>query len=92
MTGIDFIHRLILTTKSSYLFEMDQYSFEVDPKATKPFIKKFFEEKYQVKVESVHTHTKIKRKKQLQTNKTIKTKTKIAILKLKPGYTLDFQN
>ena len=40
MTGIDFIHRLILTTKSSYLFEMDQYSFEVDPKATKPFIKK----------------------------------------------------
>jgi large subunit ribosomal protein L23 len=52
---IDLIQRPIITEKATLLLESNQYTFEVDPKATKPEIKAAIEMLFEVKVTRVNT-------------------------------------
>lgn len=51
----DIIKLPIITEKSSDLMENRKYTFEVDPRATKPQIRSAIEEIFGVEVVSVHT-------------------------------------
>ena len=51
----DLIRRPIITEKATLLLEQNQYTFEVDRKATKPEIKTAVEMLFEVKVTSVNT-------------------------------------
>ncbi len=51
----DLIRRPIITEKATLLLEQNQYTFEVDRKATKPEIKSAVEMLFEVKVTSVNT-------------------------------------
>ncbi len=52
---VDLIHRPIITEKATLLLESNQYTFEVDPKATKPQIQAAIELLFEVKVTAVNT-------------------------------------
>jgi large subunit ribosomal protein L23 len=45
----------VITEKSYRLIEKNQYTFDVDPRLTKPQIKKVFENLFQVNVLAVNT-------------------------------------
>lgn len=51
----DLIRRPLITEKATRLLEENKYSFEVDPRATKPDIKAAIEDLFDVKVVSVNT-------------------------------------
>jgi large subunit ribosomal protein L23 len=51
----DLIRRPIVTEKATLLLENNQYTFEVDPKATKPDIKAAIESLFEVKVVAINT-------------------------------------
>ena len=57
------IKRPLVTEKSTMTAERHRYGFEVDPKATKPEIKKAVEELYSVRVLSVATQNRKGRQK-----------------------------
>ncbi len=52
---IDHIKYPIITDKATKLLESNQYSFAVNPQATKPAIKRAIEYLFDVKVKSVNT-------------------------------------
>jgi large subunit ribosomal protein L23 len=57
----DLIHQVtimipLFTEKSARILENNQYTFDVDPKLTKPEIKNLLEKTFQVKVVSLNTH------------------------------------
>ncbi len=52
---IDYIKHPIITDKATKLLESNQYSFAVNPKATKPDIKIAIEYLFDVKVKSINT-------------------------------------
>lgn len=52
---IDLVRRPIVTEKATLLLENNQYTFEVDQKATKPQIRTAIETLFEVKVVSVNT-------------------------------------
>jgi large subunit ribosomal protein L23 len=51
----DLIRRPIITEKATLLLENNQYTFEVDRKATKPEIKAAVEMMFEVKVTGINT-------------------------------------
>lgn len=51
----DLVRRPIVTEKATILMELNKYTFEVTPKATKPEIKAAIEDLFQVKVVKVNT-------------------------------------
>jgi large subunit ribosomal protein L23 len=51
----DLIRRPIITEKATLLLENNQYTFEVDPRATKPEIKAAIELLFDVKVTGINT-------------------------------------
>lgn len=53
---IDLVKRPILTEKATIMMELNQFTFDVDRKATKPMIKQAIELLFPVKVKSVNTH------------------------------------
>jgi large subunit ribosomal protein L23 len=53
---IDLVKNVVLTEKSVRLIENNQYTFDVDPKLTKPQIRKLIEDFFNVKVTAVNTH------------------------------------
>lgn len=55
MEAADLVFRPLITEKATLLLENNQYSFEVDPRATKPEIKAAIEELFSVKVVGVST-------------------------------------
>jgi large subunit ribosomal protein L23 len=55
MPAADLIFRPLITEKATLLLENNQYSFEVDPRATKPEIKAAIEELFSVKVVGLST-------------------------------------
>jgi len=54
---IDYIKYPIITDKATKLLESNQYSFAVNPHATKPDIKIAIEYLFSVKVKSINTST-----------------------------------
>lgn len=51
----DLVRRPIVTEKATILMELNKYTFEVTPKATKPEIKAAIEDLFQVKVVKINT-------------------------------------
>lgn len=88
--GIDQIKYPLVTDKTTTLLNSDKYTFIVDPKISKPEIKKAIEFLFDVKVEKVNTcHLAIK-KSRLGQYKGTYPHYKKAIIKLKQGYSISY--
>jgi len=61
----DLVRRPIVTEKATILLEENKYTFEVDPRATKPQIKAAIEDLFDVKVLKVNTFNPPPRKKRV---------------------------
>ena len=85
----DVIKRPIITEKSSNLVENLQYTFEVDPKATKTEIKDAIEKIFKVKVVEIRTINVHRKAKRMQRYEGFKPAYKKAIVRLAPGQTID---
>ncbi len=78
---IDLVKNVVLTEKSVRLIENNQYTFDVDPKLTKPQIRKLIEDFFKVKVTAVNTH---------RLPSTSKKRSKRVIVTVKQGYSISF--
>jgi large subunit ribosomal protein L23 len=85
---IDLIKQFVFTGASINRIEYDQYTFDVDKRATKIEIKKFFENYYKAKVLRVNTYRPPSKKKRLGKYSGIRTTYKRAIVTLKYGETI----
>ena len=85
----DVIKRPIITEKSSNLVENLQYTFEVEPKATKTEIKDAIEKIFKVKVVEIRTINVHRKAKRMQRFEGFKPAYKKAIVRLVPGQTID---
>jgi len=85
---IDLVKRPILTEKSVRLIENNQYTFDVDPKLTKPQIKKFVEAAFNVDIIGVNTHRPPRRKRRLGAYEGYKKQYKRVIITIKSGQTI----
>jgi large subunit ribosomal protein L23 len=85
----DVIKRPIITEKSSNLVENLQYTFEVDPKATKTEIKDAIEKIFNVKVVEIRTINVHRKAKRMQRFEGFKPAYKKAIVRLAAGQTID---
>jgi large subunit ribosomal protein L23 len=84
------IKRPVLTEKSTFAMnERAQYSFLVDPRATKDDIKRAVEELYKVKVVGVNTQNRKGKHRRLKFGLTIEPTTKKATVKLAEGQTIE---
>ena len=84
----DVIKRPIITEKSSNLVENLQYTFEVEPKATKTEIKDAIEKIFKVKVVEIRTINVHRKAKRMQRFEGFKPAYKKAIVRLEPGQTI----
>ena len=85
----DVIKRPIITEKSSNLVENLQYTFEVDPKATKTEVKDAIEKIFKVKVVEIRTINVHRKAKRMQRFEGFKPAYKKAIVRLAAGQTID---
>ena len=85
----DVIKRPIITEKSSNLVENLQYTFEVDPKATKTEIKDAIEKIFKVKVIEIRTINVHRKAKRMQRYEGFKPAYKKAIVRLAAGQSID---
>lgn len=81
----DLIFRPIITEKATRLLEDNQYTFEVDPRATKPQIKAAIESLFEVKVLDISTMKPPRKKKRVGRFAGTRAQVKRAIVKLKEG-------
>lgn len=80
----DLIRKPIVTEKATMLMENNQYTFEVERKATKPEIKAAIEQLFDVKVISVNTLIQPHKKKRVGRFAGYKPRYKRAIVRLAP--------
>ena len=85
---IDLVKYPVITEKSYRLIEKNQYTFDVDPRLTKPQIKKVFENLFQVNVLAVNTHLPPVEKKRLGRQQGYKTRYKRVIITIKQYQTI----
>ena len=84
------IKRPILTEKSTFAMnERKQFSFLVDPRATKDDIKRAIEQIYKVRVVGVNTQNRKGKHRRLKFGLTIEPTTKKATVRLAEGQTID---
>ena len=81
----DVVKRPIVTEKATIKMELNQFTFDVDPKATKPIIKQAIEQLFAVKVVSVNTHNPPRKKKRVGRFAGFKSRYKRAIVTLEDG-------
>ncbi|MGB3403788.1 MAG: 50S ribosomal protein L23 [Microcoleaceae cyanobacterium] len=81
----DLVKRPIVTEKATIKMELDQFTFDVDPKATKPDIKKAIEQLFDVKVKSVNTHNPPRKQRRVGKFVGFKSRYKRAIVTLEDG-------
>ncbi len=81
----DLILKPLITEKATLLLELNQYVFEVVPKATKPDIKAAIESLFDVKVVSVNTARPPRKKKRVGRFLGFKPQIKRAIVTLREG-------
>jgi large subunit ribosomal protein L23 len=82
---IDLIKQFVFTGSSISRLECDQYTFDVDKRATKTEIKNFFEKHYKIKVLRVNTYRPPAKKTRIGKYIGQKASYKRAIVTLKPG-------
>ncbi|BAY21744.1 ribosomal protein L25/L23 [Calothrix sp. NIES-2100] len=81
----DLIRRPIVTEKATILMELNKYTFEVTPKATKPEIRAAIEDLFQVKVVKVNTSNPPRKKRRVGKFIGYKPQYKKAIVTIAPG-------
>lgn len=81
----DLIRRPIVTEKATMLLENNQYTFEVDPRATKPEIKAAIEGLFEVKVTGVSTQNPPRKKRRVGRFAGHRPQYKRAVVTLAPG-------
>ncbi|HEY9846674.1 MAG TPA: 50S ribosomal protein L23 [Candidatus Caenarcaniphilales bacterium] len=64
-TSADLVRRPIISEKATMLLSENKYTFEVDPRATKPEIKAAIEGLFQVRVRSVNTQNPPRKKRRM---------------------------
>jgi large subunit ribosomal protein L23 len=84
----DLLERPILTEKGTRLLELNQFTFDVAPKATKPQIKAAIEQAFNVKVTSVNTQNPPRKKRRVGKFIGYKPHYKRAIVTLADGESL----
>jgi large subunit ribosomal protein L23 len=90
MTHHDIILRPVITEKSSRLMGLNQYTFEVHPKANKVQIKKAVSEIFKVKVRTVHTVAVRSKPKRMGVFLGRSRSWKKAVVTLEPGERIEF--
>ena len=81
----DLVRRPIVTEKATRNMELNKYTFEVTPKATKPEIKAAIEDLFQVKVVQVNTQQLPRKKRRVGKFMGYKSQYKRAIVTLAAG-------
>lgn len=80
----------IVTEKGTYAMnELNRYTFQVDPRATKDQIRKAVEDLYKVKVEKVNTQTRKGKFRRFRYGLTQESTVKLASVRLKEGDTIE---
>ena len=85
---IDVIKQFVVTDASITRIELDQYTFDVENRATKADIKRFFETYYNVKVIRVNTHRPPSKQRRVGQYLGRRRSWKRAIVTLAPGEVL----
>lgn len=86
MEAVYVIKRPTVTEKGTWAMnELNRYSFEVNPRASKTDIKKAIEELYKVKVEKINTQIRKGRQRRMKYGLTETATVKTAVVRLKEG-------
>ena len=89
-SSLDLIKQPLTTLKTSQLFENNQYTFLVDPKLTKPTIKKAIEFLFNVKIIKINTCNLPKKTRRVGQFRGVRPRYKKVIVKLIKENTIDF--
>ena len=81
----DVIRRPLITEKATRALELNQYTFEVDPRAAKPQIKAAVESKFDVKVIGVSTMNPPRRSRRVGRFAGKRAQVKKAVVRLAEG-------
>ena len=84
----DVIRRPLITEKATRLLEVNQYTFEVDPRAAKPAIKAAVEELFSVKVVGVSTMNPPRRTRRVGRFAGKRAQVKKAVVRLAEGQSI----
>lgn len=84
-TLADLVRRPIISEKATVHLEENKYTFEVDPRATKPQIKAAIEELFQVRVTGVNTQNPPLKKRRIGRFMGHRPQYKRALVTLAPG-------
>ncbi len=84
----DVIRRPLITEKATRLLELNQYTFEVDPRAAKPAIKAAVEELFSVKVLGVSTMNPPRRTRRVGRFAGKRAQVKKAVVRLAEGQSI----
>ncbi|MGK7923072.1 MAG: 50S ribosomal protein L23 [Trichodesmium sp.] len=82
---VDIIKNPVVTEKATRLMELNQYTFDVDPRATKPMIKEVIEKLFEVKVTGINTLNLPRKKRRVGKFIGFKPRYKRAIVTLEDG-------
>ncbi|NEP88454.1 MAG: 50S ribosomal protein L23 [Okeania sp. SIO2C2] len=82
---VDIVKCPVVTEKATRLMELNQYTFDVDPRATKPMIKAAIEQLFEVKVIGMNTLNLPRKKKRVGKFQGFKPRYKRAIVSLEDG-------
>ena len=85
---IELVKYPVLTEKSVRLLDVNQYTFDIDVKLTKPQIKSLIQETFQVDVIAVNTHRPPRKRKRLGYTQGYKTSYKRVIITIKRGQSI----
>ncbi len=84
----DIIRRPIITEKATRQLELNQYTFEVDEKASKPEIKAAIEQLFEVKVVGLSTHKPPQKSRRVGRFQGYRSRHKRAVVRLAEGNTI----
>ena len=84
----DVIRRPLITEKASTALEINQYTFEVDPRAAKPDIKAAVEKLFDVRVVGISTMNPPRRSRRIGRFAGKRAQVKKAVVKLAEGNTI----
>ena len=82
---VDIIKNPVVTEKATRLMELNQYTFDVDPRATTPMIKEIIEQVFEVKVIGINTLNLPRKKRRVGKYIGFKPRYKRAIVTLEDG-------
>nr|AUJ22944.1 ribosomal protein L23 [Coccomyxa sp. SUA001] len=85
---IELVKYPVLTEKSVRLMDMNQYTFDVDLKLTKPQIKTLVEQLFQVEIIGVNTHRPPRKKRRMGYTQGKKASYKRVIISVKRGQSI----